>query len=270
MRNAIIVSAALLTATLFAAPGYAQNAPAGAAVDDDEARIADVITASHILTNEGVLDSFGHVTTRSTKNPNRMFIPRAMPPALVARADIVEVAIDNDCKPVDPKAPRLNGERFIHCRVYAANAEVQGVIHAHDMAVLPFGITNTPMLPVVAQAGFLPPETPMFEVREAYGNVEKRGVLILNAMLGDALAAKLGKNPVVLMRGHGETVVGKSVREATVRALYTNINARAQAASMAMSTKINPLDAAELATNAAENFDADRPWQNYLSRLKKQ
>jgi hypothetical protein len=30
---------------------------------------------------------------------------------------------------------------------------------------------------------------------------------------------------------------------------------------------ITALDDAELATNAAENFDADRPWQNYKSRL---
>jgi hypothetical protein len=30
---------------------------------------------------------------------------------------------------------------------------------------------------------------------------------------------------------------------------------------------ITALDEAELATNAAENFDADRPWQNYNQRL---
>lgn len=69
------------------------------------------------------------------------------------------------------------------------------------------------------------------------------------------------------MRGHGDTVVGRSVREATVRTIYTHIDAQAQAAAMALSTKITTLDDAELATNAAENFDADRPWQNYKQRL---
>jgi HCOMODA/2-hydroxy-3-carboxy-muconic semialdehyde decarboxylase len=268
---AAIVSYGLGHAQLgYVQPGHAQNAPAATAADPDEARIADVIMASHILTNEGVLDSFGHVTTRSAKDPNRMFIPRAMPPALVQRADIVEVQIDNNCKPVDPNAPRLNGERFIHCEIYKAHPEIQGVIHSHDLAVIPFGLTGIPLRPVIAQAGFLPPETPLFEVRDAYGsNATKRGVLVLNAMLGDALAAKLGNNPVVLMRGHGETVVGNSVRQATVRALYTNIDARAQAAAMALSPKINALDDAELATDAAEQFDSDRPWQNFVSRLDK-
>jgi ribulose-5-phosphate 4-epimerase/fuculose-1-phosphate aldolase len=271
MKNAFTALAILFAAILSYGLSRAQNAPGSAqlnaAVDPDEARIADVITASHILTHEGILDSFGHVTTRSAKNPNRMFIPRAMPPALVQRADIVEVQIDNDCKPVDPNAPRLNGERFIHCEIYKANPDIQGIIHSHDLAVVPFGIAGIPLRPVIAQAGFLPPETPLFEVRDAYGNESKRGVLILNAKLGDALAAKLGKNPVVLMRGHGETVVGTSVRQATVRALYTNIDARAQMAALALSPKINALDDAELATDAAEQFDSDRPWQNFVSRL---
>lgn len=251
----------LLAATTLATPSPAQTPPP----DPDEARIADVIAASHILTNEGILDSFGHVSARSARNPDHFFMPRAMPPALVSRADIVEVGLD--CKPVDANAPRLNGERFIHCRVYRARADVASVIHTHDLAVIPFGLANIPLRPVVAQAGFLPPETPLFEVRDFIGDQDKRGMLVLNAELGDALAQTLGPHPVALMRGHGETVVGRSVREATVRALYTHIDALAQHAALSLSPDITALDDAELATNAAENFDADRPWQNYKSRL---
>jgi HCOMODA/2-hydroxy-3-carboxy-muconic semialdehyde decarboxylase len=92
-------------------------------------------------------------------------------------------------------------------------------------------------------------------------------MLVLNATLGDALAKKLGAGPVVLMRGHGETVVGRSVREATVRTIYAHIDAQAQSAALALSPNITVLNDAELATNAAENFDADRPWQNYKQRL---
>src|ERR1700704_1376749 len=104
MQTVLLNRAALfVTAILFAAPCYAQSNPAS---DPDEARIQDIITASHILTNEGILDGFGHISARSTKNPDHFFIPRAMPPALVSRADIVEVGLD--CKPVTPNAPRLN------------------------------------------------------------------------------------------------------------------------------------------------------------------
>ena len=245
--------------------GGAQYAQSNSATDPDEARIQDIITASHILTNEGILDSFGHISARSVKNPNHFYMPRAMPPALVSRADIVEVGLD--CKPITPNAPRLNGERYIHCEVYKARSDVQSVIHTHDLAVIPLGLAGVSLKPVVAQAGFLPPETPLFEVRDANNDKQKRGMLVINATLGDALASKLGPNPVILMRGHGETVVGKSVREATVRTLYTHIDAQAQTAALALNPHITVMDAAELAFNATENFDADRPWQNYKQRL---
>ena len=100
-----------------------------------------------------------------------------------------------DCKPITPNAPRLNGERYIHCEVYKARSDVQSVIHTHDLAVIPLGLAGVSLKPVVAQAGFLPPETPLFEVRDANNDKQKRGMLVINATLGDALASKLGPIP---------------------------------------------------------------------------
>jgi ribulose-5-phosphate 4-epimerase/fuculose-1-phosphate aldolase len=121
---------------------------------------------------------------------------------------------------------------------------------------------------VVAQAGFLPPETPLFEIRDANTSDDKqRGMLVRTSQLGDALAKSLGANPVILMRGHGDTVVGRSVQEAIVRTIYTHIDAQALSAALALSSKITPLNESELEFNSTENFDADRPWQNYLQRL---
>ena len=57
------------------------------------------------------------------------------------------------------------------------------------------------------------------------------------------------------------------MREATVRTLYTHIDAQAQSAALALGRDITALNDAELEVNAAENFDADRPWQNYKQRL---
>lgn len=120
---------------------------------------------------------------------------------------------------------------------------------------------------MVAQAGFLPPETPLFEIRDANTSDKQRGMLVRTSQLGDALAKSLGANPVILMRGHGDTVVGRSVQEATVRTIYTHIDAQALSAALALSSKITPLNESGLEFNSTENFDADRPWQNYLQRL---
>jgi HCOMODA/2-hydroxy-3-carboxy-muconic semialdehyde decarboxylase len=265
-KETIVACAALLFAVAFsAAPCRAQSHPQSDPANDDEARIADIVTASHILANEGILDSFGHISARSAKNPEHFFMPRAMAPALVTRDDIVEVGLD--CKPISADAPRLNGERYIHCQIYKARSDVQSVIHTHDLAVIPFGVAGVALKPVVAQAGFLPPETPLFEIRDANTSDKQRGMLVRTSQLGDALAKTLGADPVVLMRGHGDTVVGRSVREATVRTIYTHIDAQAQSAALALSAKITPLNESELEFNSTENFDADRPWQNYLQRL---
>jgi ribulose-5-phosphate 4-epimerase/fuculose-1-phosphate aldolase len=183
------------------------------APDSDEQRIADLVLASRILVNEGVLDSFGHVTVRSLKNPMHYFMPRAMPPGLVTASDIVE--LDADSVAVDPKAPRTNGERFIHGEIYRVRPDVQAVVHSHSPAVIPFSIVpERPLRPVLHMAGFLPTRVPVFDHR----NVSKddpslRGKLMVNnAKLGAALAKTLGGDSVVLIRGHGNAVTGRRCR----------------------------------------------------------
>jgi hypothetical protein len=56
------------------APCYAQDV---SAADTDEARIQDIIAASHILTNEGILDNFATSVTRSAahRRSSRLFFP---------------------------------------------------------------------------------------------------------------------------------------------------------------------------------------------------
>ncbi len=94
MKTFLDCAALLVAAVVLAALSHAQSPAQSDPANDDEARIADIVTASHILANEGILDSFGHISARSAKNPDHFFMPRAMAPALVARDDIVEVGLD--------------------------------------------------------------------------------------------------------------------------------------------------------------------------------
>jgi hypothetical protein len=67
------------------------------------------------------------------------------------------------------------------------------------------------------------------------------------------------------MRGHGDTVVGVSMREATVRAIYTDVDARAQAGAIALGGGLIALNDRERAAYSSEQLP-DRPWDNYLHR----
>jgi len=65
----------------------------------------------------------------------------------------------------------------------------------------------------------------------------ERGMLVRNSAL-EKHCGQARENPVVLMRGHGETVVGRSVKRPFSH-LYTNIDARAQAAAMALTLSLS-------------------------------
>jgi ribulose-5-phosphate 4-epimerase/fuculose-1-phosphate aldolase len=229
-----------------------------AAGDPDAQRKADLVTAYKILVNEGILDSFGHVSVRSSKDPNIFFMPRAMPPALVSQDDLLEVRV-SDSQPIDPKGRRVNGERYIHGEIYKARPDVMSVIHSHSQAVIPLSLTAIRMKPVVAQAGFLPPETPTFEIRQARKDGD-RGMQVTNSARGAALARTLSSYPVALMRGHGEVIVGASVKQAVVYAAYVDINVRMQTQALLLSRDIVTMNEPELFTPA--EFDINRPWEH--------
>jgi ribulose-5-phosphate 4-epimerase/fuculose-1-phosphate aldolase len=226
--------------------------------DADAQRKADLVLAYKILVNEGILDGFGHVTVRSGEDPNIFFMPRAMPPSLVSLEDILELRV-SDSQPIDPKGRRVNGERYIHGEIYKARPDVMSIIHSHSQAVIPLSLTPIKMRPVVAQAGFLPPETPTFEIRDAR-RADERGALVNTAQRGAALAHTLSSYPVALMRGHGEVVVGSSVKQAVVYSAYVDINARMQTQALLLSHDIVTLDEPELFTPAG--FDINRPWEH--------
>jgi len=238
--------------------------------DSDEQRMADLVLASRILVQEGVLDSFGHVTVRSLKNPNHYFMPRAMPPGLVTAKDIVELDINS--APIDPNAPRTNGERFIHGEIYRVRPDVAAVVHSHSPAVIPFSIApNRPLRPVLHMAGFLPARVSVFDHRDiSKDDPSLRGKLMVNnAKLGAALARTLGKDSVVLIRGHGNAVVGASLPWAVLRAVYTQLNARIQLEATALGSELIYLNEDELKMHPVEVFDVGRPWENLKSRLPK-
>ena len=225
-------------------------------------RISDLVTAYKILLHEDVLDSFGHVSVRSATDPDRFFMPYALPPSLVGIDDVIEYTVA-DSQPVDTSGRKVNGERYIHGEIYKVRPDVQAVIHSHSQAVIPFSVAGVTLRPVIVQAGFLPLETPNFEIRNVRGN--ERGMQVTNVTRGAALAKTLGNAPVALMRGHGNVVVGTSVKQATVYAVYADINARMQAAALALKNAIVVMNEPELFEPS--EFDINRPWEHFRQKV---
>ena len=253
----------LTTLTLAALLGAASALPALAAsaatpAQEDAERIADLVLANHIIAEQGVVDGFGHVSVRSAKNPNHYFISRSRAPALVTADDIMEYDLDDN--PIDARGRASYLERFIHSEIYRARPDVQSVIHSHSPAVIPFSATNVPLRPITHMAGFLGRQVPVFEIRAIGGN--ETDMLIRDKPLGAALAKTLGNGTVALMRGHGDVVVGNSIKLAVSYAIYTNLNAQLQSQALGLGGKVTYLNEIEAAKMRANNDNQiDRAWE---------
>src|SRR5262249_9725192 len=146
---------------------------------------------------------------------------------------------DLDSNPVDAHGRQSFLERFIHGEIYKARPDVKAIIHTHSAGVIPFSVSKTPLKPVNHTAAFLWPGVPVFEIPEVAGMTT---MLVGNAALGKALAAKLGDKNVVLMRGHGDVVVAATLPMAVFRAYYTDADARLQSQAIALGGPVTYLE----------------------------
>src|SRR6266581_7946844 len=232
----------------------------GGASAEYKAAIDDLVMGNRILYDQGVVDGYGHVSARDPRDPERFLMSRARAPGLVEPSDIMEFGMDGE--PIRDDGRPIYSERFIHSEIYLARPDVNGVVHSHSPTVVPFTVTNVPLKPI--RAAFFYPEVPLFDTRDAAGWTN---LLISDRKLGRALAEKLGNNSVVLLRGHGNAVVGASVRMAVYRAVYTEANAKLLLQAMMLGGPINylaPEEAALMERNQTMNrpsHGSDRIWE---------
>ena len=132
--------------------------------DVDEATLTELALSYRILVNQGVLDAYGHVSIRHPKDPNRFLMARSgeVAPAYVTASDIMEFDLDSSA--IDLRGRALHSERFIHGEIYKVRPDVNAVVHSHSRAVIPFGVTKTPLRAIFHNASFLGDGVPVYEI----------------------------------------------------------------------------------------------------------
>jgi ribulose-5-phosphate 4-epimerase/fuculose-1-phosphate aldolase len=223
------------------------------------AQIEDIVSANRILSDQGVVDGFGHVSARHEEDAKRFLLARSMAPGLVTPDDILEFDLNGDA--LDPRGRTLYVERFIHSEIYKADPEIKAIVHSHSPSIIPFGVTKVPLRPIYHMSSFLGAGVPIFEIRNTGGPATD--MLIRDPELGAALAKSIGKSAVVLMRGHGNVVVGDSVQQVVFRAIYTEVNAKLQAEALRLGAgEVDFLNSEEAAkATATNNAVLGRPWE---------
>lgn len=229
-----------------------------------EDMLAELVTANHILANEKVVDSFGHISVRNPDNPNHYFLSCSRAPEIVTREDIMEFDLEGNS--VDGSTLRPYGERFIHGAIMEARPEVQSVVHNHSLPVIPFGVTGVPLQPIIHTGAAIGRDIPIWDIYDKFGDTD---LLVRNMDHGRDLARTLGGGNVVLMRGHGCSVSGPDIKGATLTAVYLQVSASVQLQAMQLGD-VRYLTEGET-ERCTEMFYSDlavdRAWENLASKV---
>jgi len=225
----------------------------------------DLALANRILANEGVLDTFGHVSVRHPDRPDRYFLSRSRAPELVEPGDLIEYDLDSVAVSPSNLTPYL--ERPIHGEIFKARPDVMAVCHHHAAAFMPLIITQTNYIPVIHQGAVGGHNLPWWDQRALFGD---SNYLVVKAEQGHSLAEALGGNMMVLMNRHGVTVAGTSLQDLAFRCVYSCRNAQFQVQA-GPSAKLDLLSTGDIEINSRSRntTGTTRAWEHWTIRLQK-
>ena len=178
-----------------------------------------VALACRILGNVGMADYLGHVSAR-VPNAERLLIrARGLDAgSLISTSakEILDVTLEG--KALDKRSKlRPPIETPIHTQIYSARKDIGSVVHVHATSPVVFALVDLPILPVFNQGAELAAEgIPVYQ----------NNGLVATRQRGDELAAALGPKMSCILLGHGIVTVGRTVEEATIRALRLDRIAR--------------------------------------------
>jgi ribulose-5-phosphate 4-epimerase/fuculose-1-phosphate aldolase len=226
----------------------------------------ELALANRILANENVFDAFGHVSLRHPEDPGRYLLSRSRAPQLVEPGDIFEFTLDS--KPVTTPSVHLYSERVIHGEIFKARPDVTAVCHHHAPAIMPFAIAGEEIVSVFHLGATMGAKVPFWDSRDDFGDTN---LLVVKPEEGASLARALGAHEMVLMRHHGATVVGATLRQLVFRSIYACRNAEYQMAAKALKT-VSRLTPGEAQMAGAINLQPNastRAWEYWVMRLEK-
>jgi ribulose-5-phosphate 4-epimerase/fuculose-1-phosphate aldolase len=224
--------------------------------------------ANRIVAYEGVLDGFGHISVRHPEKPDHYLLSRSRSPELVEPGDILE--LDADSEVVTPGDILPYGECVIHGEIFRARPDVMAIVHHHSPAILPFCLTDLKLVPIMGLGSVMGEEVPSWDSADEFGDTP---MVLTTIEHGASLARALGPHAMVLMRRHGATVVGASLKEVVFRSIMTHRNAELLLRALTVGNgKVTPLSAGEAKLAHDYSLQArplGRAWEYWVTRLTK-
>jgi ribulose-5-phosphate 4-epimerase/fuculose-1-phosphate aldolase len=213
-----------------------------------------LVDGCHILDREGITDGFGHVSVR-VPGSEAFLTLAGVSPGCATLDRLVMLDFDGRYFGGEKSPPY---EWPIHACIMRARPEVMSVCHTHSKWSSLFSVVKGGLRPVHMYAKFLPAAgPPIYPASGLIGTVER----------GQALAAVLKESAAVLLRAHGDAVVGTSIEQAILRTVQLAFLGELAHMAVAHGEPLY-MSEEELATFSAEPAFPARPWEYYLSRVR--
>jgi ribulose-5-phosphate 4-epimerase/fuculose-1-phosphate aldolase len=102
----------------------------------------------------------------------------------------------------------------IHAAIYAARPDVGAVVHAHPYASTVVSLCNATLKPIIGAY-----DSSAMQLAIDGVPVYPRSILIRDARSAAELVQSIGTHDVCILRGHGIVAVGRTIEQATLRAI---------------------------------------------------
>ena len=236
-----------------------------------ELREKSVISHQLLVMTGSMGDMTGHVFVRIPETDE--FLARCrngtdVSPAYVHPGALKRVKLDGSAAE-DLGDYRMAPERHIATAVMTARPDVGCVIHAHPPAQVLCSITGVELRPIVGAQNIGGSLAVLGGVP-----VYPRSILISDHDIGNTMLSFMGARDILLLAAHGNVVAGRTVEEATVRAIQLENLARMlwQVAAAGMKAPdLSPQDIEYFTSFSRSNATTDGSnmfWQYYKQMLE--
>ena len=215
---------------------------------------SELIQAISLLERLGIIDFNGHFSTRLSDG-NILINTGASVRCNLNNEDFVIVDKSGNIGEGDPKPP---AELPLHLAVYDSRPDVSSVVHCHPKwSTLLSSTGNT--YQVTMPQGALLGDVPIFD----------SPMSVNNEKIASAVAKKLGTGKAALLKAHGSVVTGNDILEATVLAIYLELNAERQVQGQLLGTPyvFNDEEAESLRKGLYKRGLFEKCWNFYIEKF---
>jgi Ribulose-5-phosphate 4-epimerase and related epimerases and aldolases len=215
----------------------------------------DVVSACRILSQQKLVEGFGHVSARLPDTDLFLMTPRIS--LALQETDLLTLNLRGEIVEGIHPAPF---EAWLHTAIMKAKPRVHAITRIHARMANIFSVTDRKLEPVHNHGSFFAGGVPVFKTPD----------LISTAQLGDEVAQALGDKPAILLRGNGQVTVGRTIPEAVMMAIYLEEAAVMLHGALQIGTPI-PLaldEAKQRQVEALPPVDLERAWNFFKNRVE--